>query len=228
MIFDITTEIKKFHDAGYKDNTPYTRYRSWEHCYEYFTKSNEENTDQACLHLSFYLASWGMYRGSSFLPKYDYKIHETAVKILFNKKYADLRNLKPVYFDDNKINLLFELIAEIKNAYGVENQVSDILVSKIILGTLGCMPAYDRFFKKGFHCINNEIREHQTLNKKNFQILLNWCEKHKIHFNNAQKELDSEVNYPIMKLVDMYFFQVGYNVQHKYPARDYAIQHIGR
>ncbi len=47
-------------------------YKSWEHCYSYFAMHRnqplgDEHIDLLCLHLAFYLASWGMYRGSSFL-----------------------------------------------------------------------------------------------------------------------------------------------------------------
>lgn len=49
------------------------RYRSWEHCYRFFRRAGaaeiSNQRDHAALHLGFYLASWGMYRGSSFLLK---------------------------------------------------------------------------------------------------------------------------------------------------------------
>lgn len=40
----------------------YHRYRSWDICYNAFNSKVE--TDNLSLHLAFYLASWGMYRGS--------------------------------------------------------------------------------------------------------------------------------------------------------------------
>jgi hypothetical protein len=47
------------------------RYRSWEHCYLYFHRSPPKalaaDRDHAALQPGFYLASWGTYRGSSFL-----------------------------------------------------------------------------------------------------------------------------------------------------------------
>lgn len=39
------------------------------------------------LQLAFYLASWGMYRGSSFLLQKDYRVHIPVVKELLQKKY---------------------------------------------------------------------------------------------------------------------------------------------
>ncbi len=37
---------------------------------------DEAFADQACLQLAFYLARWGMLRGSSFLLFKDYKVHQ--------------------------------------------------------------------------------------------------------------------------------------------------------
>ena len=43
------------------------RSRSWEHCYRVFRDARTDPSpdyDYLSLHLAFYLASWGMYRGS--------------------------------------------------------------------------------------------------------------------------------------------------------------------
>ena len=72
------------------------RYRSWEHCYSYFIKargSQEIDYDYLSLQLAFYLASWGMYRGSSFLLQKDYKVHIPVVKELLNEKYDVLAGI---------------------------------------------------------------------------------------------------------------------------------------
>ena len=70
------------------------RYLSWEHCYTQFyeAKQNPEkaNVDNLSLHLAFYLASWGMYRGSSFLLQYDYTIHYSVVEEILKKEYDKL------------------------------------------------------------------------------------------------------------------------------------------
>jgi type IV secretory pathway VirB6-like protein len=74
------------------------RFRSFEHCYLFFKKLNRDGSfaqhkERAMLHLGFYLASWGMYRGSSFLLQYDYNIYSPIVDILFKKKYSLLWDL---------------------------------------------------------------------------------------------------------------------------------------
>ena len=64
----IIKSVNIFHDELKADKNG--RYRSWEHCYKTFNdarNSTSPDLDYLSLHLGFYLASWGMYRGSSFL-----------------------------------------------------------------------------------------------------------------------------------------------------------------
>ena len=78
------------------------RSRSWEHCYRVFRDARTDPSpdyDYLSLHLAFYLASWGMYRGSSFLLQKDYKVLSPVVEEVLNPEYdclfgiacADLR-----------------------------------------------------------------------------------------------------------------------------------------
>jgi hypothetical protein len=75
------------------------RYRSWEHCYSHFYKARGNKTadiDDLSLQLAFYLASWGMYRGSSFLLQKDYKVHIPVVKESLKEKYNPLMGIECV------------------------------------------------------------------------------------------------------------------------------------
>ena len=78
-------------------NDPHHRYRSWDHCYSYFQglvpSSTKKDIDLASVHLAFYLASWGMYRGSSFIIWKDYQIHIPTIRTLLEQQYRPLRNL---------------------------------------------------------------------------------------------------------------------------------------
>ena len=86
------------------------RYRSWEHCYSRFIKargSNDVDYDYLSLQLAFYLASWGMYRGSSFLLQKDYKVHIPVVKELLSEKYDVLLELSVLALGKKAINNCF-------------------------------------------------------------------------------------------------------------------------
>lgn len=139
------------------------RYRSWEHCYSYFIKargSQEIDYDYLSLQLAFYLASWGMYRGSSFLLQKDYKVHIPVVKELLNEKYDVLAGIDCIGFkDDSNQKLLQDINSFLEQYYDkirhkvkgqeLKNQLSFTLITKILMGTLGCVPAYDRYFIAG-------------------------------------------------------------------------------
>jgi hypothetical protein len=69
-------KIRAYFDAMKKQHH---RYRSWEHCYRYFRQVGgtareviAADPDHAALVLGFYMASWGMYPGASFLLRFDY------------------------------------------------------------------------------------------------------------------------------------------------------------
>ena len=76
---EIISRVKTFYKSI--SDVPDHRYKSWEHCYFFFKKLrnkelSERDIELAQLHLAFYLASWGMYRGSSFLLQKDYTVYE--------------------------------------------------------------------------------------------------------------------------------------------------------
>jgi hypothetical protein len=179
------------------------RYKSWEHCFEYFAKDKKDiSEDIASLHLSFYLASWGMYRGSSFLLQKDYKYHFKTVKTIL--EYKDLQKINFSKIDKNSKDFkeIFDLSKKLKECYP-NNNVTDTLLTKILLGTLGCVPAYDRFFKAGLK--DKESKPYSNFSENSFESVIKFYQNNQVEFDEVQKE----INYPIMKLIDMYFFKIG-------------------
>jgi hypothetical protein len=213
---DICDKILKFHAQLEGDDNH--RYKSWEHCYTYFNKDNTE-LDTACLQLAFYLASWGMYRGSSFLLWKDYLIHkEVVAQLLSNKHLQRVDFTKATKQEQEEI---FNLIAWVKSWYqnNIESingekkkvNVTDTLATKIILGSLGCIPAYDRYFIVG---IRNKGLTYSGLKSANFASVINFYKKNQDQFSFANQTIleRSSVDYPPMKLVDMYFWEIGYEI----------------
>jgi len=211
----IYDEIIEFYDQ--LKNDEYHRYKSWEHCFSYFQRSQEIKNDYASLQLAFYLASWGMYRGSSYLLWKDYKIHEDLIdllkqrNIISNKldlaKEKDSENIELII---NTINIIKEYyFKKIKNVNGKEKKVrpSITLASKVLLGINACIPAFDRFFITGMK-INNLGG---SINKKTLQNIFNYYRINQIEFDSSCKYIKkhSGIEYPPMKLVDMYFWEIG-------------------
>lgn len=126
------------------------RYRSWEHCYSHFIKareSKEVDYDYLSLQLAFYLASWGMYRGSSFLLQKDYKVHIPVVKELLSEKYDALVGIECTDFRKESNQKLLKDINSFLGQYydkirrevkeqELKSQLSFTLITKILMGTL--------------------------------------------------------------------------------------------
>lgn len=209
----------KFYDTLKKDENG--RYRSWEHCYSNFINARDNKNaelDYLSLQLAFYLASWGMYRGSSFLLQKDYKIHIPVVKELLKEEYDPLAGIDCVELkrEENQrllgnVNAFLDeyysnIRGEVKNIK-VRNQLSSTLITKILMGTLGCVPAYDRYFISG---IKKQKVASGNYNMKSIGQLVDFYESNIVELENIRK--DMKVNgmaYPQMKILDMAFWQIG-------------------
>ena len=209
----------KFYDTLKKDENG--RYRSWEHCYSNFINARDSKNadlDYLSLQLAFYLASWGMYRGSSFLLQKDYKIHIPVVKELLKEEYDPLAGIDCIELKREENQRLLENInvfldeyysnirGEVKNIK-VRNQLSSTLITKILMGTLGCVPAYDRYFISG---IKKQKVASGNYNMKSIIQLVDFYEKNIVELENIRKNMKvNGMAYPQMKILDMAFWQIG-------------------
>ena len=198
------------------------RSRSWEHCYRVFRDARTDpspDCDYLSLHLAFYLASWGMYRGSSFLLQKDYKVLVPIVEEVLKPEYdclfglacADLRESE---IQDRLENLNkyiakhFEPIRDEVAGREVPTPVSPVLITKILMGTLGCVPAYDRFFVDGIKTYKVTTQEYSP---KSVLKLVDFYEAHNDRLEEARRGMQCEdLTYPQMKLLDMGFWQIGF------------------
>lgn len=160
-----------------------------------------------------------MYRGSSFLLQKDYKVLVPIVEKILKPEYdclfglacTDVRNsdvweqLKKLSDD---IAYYFRPIRNEVAGRVVEYPVSPVLITKILMGTLGCVPAYDRFFEEG--------ARHLGLKEKNYKKnslleLADIYEAHNDRLEEARRGMRvGDLIYPQMKLLDMGLWQVGF------------------
>lgn len=198
------------------------RSRSWEHCYRVFRDARTDpapNYDYLSLHLAFYLASWGMYRGSSFLLQKDYKVLSPIVEEILKSEYDCLFGLACTDLRESEVRLMLETVYDyIANHFGpmrdqvagreIESPVSPVLITKILMGTLGCVPAYDRFFQDGVAKYKVTTQEY-SLNS--ILRLVDFYEAHNDRLEEARRGMRTEdLIYPQMKLLDMGFWQIGF------------------
>jgi hypothetical protein len=210
----IRQKIRAYHNSMTDD--VHHRYRSWEHCYSFFRRAAPKGVaaqrDQAALQLGFYLASWGMYRGSSFLLQRAYTVHLGVVDCLAAPRFSPLweREFGSSGEDQRLVPLVYEVIEAIRRAYK-PIRPTDALVSKVILGTFGCLPACDRFFRDGFKARGFK---YSSLNRPFVNRILRFCRDNiaELLIEQARIKAGSGVHYPLMKLADMYFWQIGYEL----------------
>ena len=211
--------IRTYFNETIKDS--HGRYLSWCHCYNAF-KDNRDNRDEKsvdylALHLAFYLASWGMYRGSSFLLQKDYKVHIPVVKIITEEKYAPLLGITAEgLMEDNNLDLLEDISDKIRQAYaneqpsfeGVTNNATDTLVTKILLGALGCVPAYDRYYVQAVRRYGISVGGYD---RRSVRDVAKYYLQHKDAFESVRAELSTYgTEYPVMKIMDMCLWQVAF------------------
>lgn len=234
----IEEAVKEFYEKEKGEDGEYcfTRYKSWTRCHDYFLsikgkKLNDDEKSRAQLELGYYLASWGMYRGSSFLLQYDCSIFKKIIPIILDKAYDDLWDLslekikdKPESIKESLVEIRDKINAELIKYRDYYNQnknklhddekndeqdkhISQTLVTKILLGTLCCIPAYDTYFCRAIRGqestkgkFNDFYDDYKIMN------LLNLILENKIF-----KKLSEKHKYPLMKIVDMAYFTIGYD-----------------
>ena len=117
---------------------------------------------------------------------------------------------------DENLILLDEVSNRIKEAYAKElpskecvvNNATETLITKILLGTLGCVPAYDRYYVEAVKKYNVSSGQYNSASVRNVA---------QYYLNNEKKleKLRNEISkngteYPPMKLMDMCFWQSSY------------------
>lgn len=191
------------------------------HCYRAFQKNRGAKEgdiiDLLSLNLGFYLASWGMLR-SSFLLQKDYTVHQPIVEIILEGRYEPLWGItaKDIKKDHN-LNLIGEISERIRNAYAMQtpavsgkiNHATDTLITKILLGTFGCTPAFDRYFVDGLKSFGFSTA---AFGKTALNELADFYIKNEAELECLRKDFErSGFEYSAMKLLDMCLWQAEFS-----------------
>jgi len=208
---------------GFRKNNgirPYERYSSFDYCFNYFQSfknkkdiANNKNLELSCLHLGFYLASWGMLRGSSFLLEKSFAYYKDIIKFIskYDKKIWNI----DFEYSDADINLLIKFKEDfIKEFNTNKHNYSETLITKIMLGVFGSVPAYDFYFKKFLR--SEKIT--QSFSKKSLYGLNEFYKNNEGLINLKSKSIKtfvflsekvSKINYTNAKIIDMIGFSYG-------------------
>jgi len=149
---DIEANIEKY----LSKHLPTDRYTSFDYCFNHFQSHREQGRIPAlaagsgmqlsCLHLGFYLASWGMYRGSAALLQRSLRQLAPVVEIIADAPQGVWEADADDYSDRVCVELL-ELAGRLRREF--PKRPTDTLITKTMLGVFGCVPAFDQYVVKG-------------------------------------------------------------------------------
>ncbi len=196
-----------------------SRYASYDYCFNHFNSvENSKFTDdmeKSCLALGFYLASWGMFRGSSFLLGKSVKTFVPVIEYIAQLDKSvwkiDAHNLNDNY------DQVLEIYSKIKEVLIAKNNAHLTLITKIMLDVFGCVPAYDRFFIKSFNEIFKGRCGFSSFNIRSLscihdfyianQSVIDLCSERisTITFDDSNPKF----SYKKSKIIDMYGFTIG-------------------
>ena len=196
--------------------SPTDRYASFDYCFNYFQSYWEEERvaalacgaemELSCLHLGFYLASWGMYRGSTVLLKRSSKYLEPVIEVIA----ASPQEIWVVDANDYSLKastLILNLDGLLRDALPGQH-ASDALVTKIMLGVYGCVPAFDQNFRKGSGLTTFGYRALHQLGRfceENAEII----ERHRVLTLDFASGEPTGRRYSRAKVIDMIYFVEG-------------------
>jgi hypothetical protein len=216
----INENIKLFREGfgKYKGLKPKERYASFDYCFNYFQAFRKRNKvrdlasrkhmELSCLHVAFYLASWGMFRPSSFLLQKSVKFYEPLIREIAKTK-KELWKIDVNSYDDKSIETLLGFGKRVVVSLSLGKDVKrDTLVTKIMLGVFGNVPAFDSNFKRGFGKYIFGERSLKVL-KKFYELNKSTFENQHIYTIDFTTGKRTGFLYTNSKLIDMVGFVEG-------------------
>jgi hypothetical protein len=197
--------------------TPHDRMLSWDHCYAFFHRLPQSPSaaqiDEAALQLAFYLASYGMYRGSTVLLQKDYKFLIPVIQKLRSPGLSTGRPsnsvavaCEPAAAEAAWVNL--GILETFLRQIGIDQTSIGILSTKIMLGTWATVPAFDTSLKAALRAA--EIGK-ATYSKRNFLTVFAYLHKNAPAFQAQVDRFHTEgfAHYPAMRVIDALLWHQG-------------------
>lgn len=202
----------------------YRRERSWDFCFNYFQENSTPTQDMelSCLQLGYYIASWGMLRGSTYLFRETNARHYQSTIEVIERYNPEMRELndRPL-FDPKAQELTLAAYADLRRAILPKGGTALTLVTKVMMGVWGTVPSFDKYFIMGFRSLGEgrEKAAFNTLGIRSLSLLEEFYGQNKMEIEGlarAYKTLDftsgklTERRFTCAKIVDMYGFSLGY------------------
>jgi hypothetical protein len=194
---------------------PNDRLFSWDHCNRFFhglvRNPDAEQIDRMALHLAFYLASYGMYRGSTAVLGKDYKFLIPVVHHLVNENSGAPSNSVEAATNEVQAEAAWGQIFSLKGILlnlNIEQKNLDTLATKIVLGTWATAPAFDNSFRNAIKAAGIGAA---TFSKKNFLRVFSFVHEHRALFQRQVVRFHNAgfTHYPAIRVVDAIVWHLG-------------------
>lgn len=214
--------IKSIIDEFMKNRLVNKRDASYDFCYLYFQRNKGKlggkNMECSCIHLWSYLASWGMLRGSSALLQCSPAVLKELIKYFDSISNSAIWDADVDTYDSKTKQLIIDVYNKIASILknNTHNAPSVTLVTKIMLGVFGCVPAFDTFFTKTFRVLYDDFK---SVRDTELSDINDFYTKHKVIIDKIViPVMDFDGNpttyyYKKAKLIDMFGFMVGQHVK---------------
>lgn len=222
MRTDINKHVSEFAGRPLEFGVRPGREQSYDHCFNYFADAPdlEADMEKSCAVLGFYLASWGMYRGSSFLLKRTNSGYLVDVVQVIKACRPELSGIDLDDYNDQNINTILDTYKSLKDALRIGRERHITLVTKIMVAAFGCVPAFDQYLFEGFRrVLDNRARiPSDRLTTDSLNILAAFYRANRNDIDALHHESrtvafgsDSVTEHKLSraKIVDMYCFNLG-------------------
>lgn len=197
------------------DLGPVSRFRSFDYCFGYFQRyrdrdgsrsfADEAEIERSCLHLGWFLASWGMMRGSTILHERSlYYLRPVIETIAVAPR--EVWAIDADAYLDGAASLLLDVGTAIRSSFA--DGASDTLVTKVMLGVFGNIPAFDRNFNRAFGRSGLNRRTLDAIGRyywDNHQAI----DRQQVPLLDFSSGLPGSRLYPKAKVIDMVFWWEG-------------------
>lgn len=176
------------------------RDRSWDLAFSHFEEHSRPTDvmELSCLHLGYYLASWGMLRGSSFLFRETNALHYAPVVEVIEKHSEHLRGWDvPDYIDAQRYDAYEAAWRDLRAVLLPEGGRSLTLISKVMMGVWGCIPSFDTYFVSTFRSLSESSNERSAWSQAGRESLRTL---HEIYQKHTQEIESVRHKYPVWSM----------------------------
>lgn len=231
-------DIRELYNEFQIENNQTDRYSSFDYCYNYFHPKfgNHllEDIEKSCLAMGFYLSSWGMLRGSTQLLTKSAKCYVPLIKHIATRDksnwYLDVNDYDLPENKKRILDLYDGIYSVLKEEVFVNvNQIEPIankklktptltLVTKIMLGVFGVVPAYDDYFIRAFKILSDKKGGFNSFSETSLDFIHRFYLDNENEINSLSEATptidfkngkETGLKYTKAKIIDMYGFIKG-------------------